>query len=223
MVNTRGQTVGAMLGQVVGFELFEVNSTSHFLKCTQAYHFDCFIINVSVVGKPIAEVIHMVKSLAKNAGLILMSYTNQVQDRIEALRLGADDFLLDPFEPEELVIRTKALADRLFSLQKKSLVFKEIKVLIDSKSVLVSDRCLDLTKTEFELLRYFVERPDIPVKHEALVTYLATTVTHSKAEITSIYTHLKNLRKKLRQAKCGPYLRTLYGVGYCFSDVPPKS
>lgn len=97
--------------------------------------------------------------------------------------------------------------------------FNEITVLPDSHKVFVNGNELILTKKEYALLYYFMVNKERILSKETIVDHLwGDTIGISADSLDFVYTHLRNLRKKLLSVGCSDYIRTVYGVGYKFSD-----
>ncbi len=191
---------------VAGFEQFE--------RKLQSEVFDCVVVDLSSIDQVFKQPIREIKRINKQAGIIVTSGSATLQDRIDALKAGADDFLMKPYEGSELAARIFSLLRRLTFLNEEGLVFKEIRMDMNAKLVYVNDIKLDLTKKELELLIYFIENKNRVITKQSLTTYLTSHGKDFRSSADIIYAHVKNLKKKLTEAGCNAYLKTVYGVGY---------
>lgn len=162
------------------------------------------------------DLIHHIKKKKLSAGIIILSAVNELDMRIKALEAGADDFLTKPFHLSELNARVKALIRRNYYKGESVLEYNEIKIDTDKLSVVVNQVPIVLTAKEYELLLYFIANSGKVITKEAI----GYTVWnhHSDMDVSSeiIYTHVKNLRKKLVAAGCHDYVKSVYGIGYKF-------
>ena len=148
---------------------------------------------------------------------IIISAKNSIDDRIEGLNLGADDYLPKPFHLSELSARIAAIIRRRNFEGNKLLVFEEITIDTVGKVASVDQVGLDLTRTEYDLLLYLVTNKNRVVSKNAIAEHLSADEADIFDSYDFIYAHLKNLRKKLVQAGCTDYIKNVYGMGYKFS------
>lgn len=162
------------------------------------------------------DLIGYIKKKKLTSGIIVLSAIDELDMRIRALEAGADDFLTKPFHLSELNARVKALIRRNFHHGDNVLEYKEIKVDTNKLSVKVNETPLSLTGKEYELLLYFIANSGKVITKEA-IGYTVWS-SHSNMDVSSeiIYTHVKNLRKKLVAAGANDYVKSVYGIGYKF-------
>lgn len=164
------------------------------------------------------NLIHLIKKKKLPSGIIVLSAIDELEMRIQALDAGADDFLTKPFHLPELNSRVKALIRRNFHGGDTILEYNEIKIDTNKLSVTVKETPLALTAKEYELLLYFIANSGKVITKEA-ISYTVWS-SHSNMDISSeiIYTHVKNLRKKLIAAGSKDYVKSVYGIGYKFDS-----
>lgn len=185
------------------------------------YEYDCLIVDVNLPGGGSGlDVIRNLKKTRPEAAVIIVSARNALDDRIIGLELGADDYLTKPFHLPELNARIKALLRRRHFGGINDLVFHEIRVRPNERSVAVGDAALDLTPKEYDLLLYFLANPNRVLRRESIAEHLLGDDADQMDDFNFIYSHIKNLRKKLLDRGCGDYLRAVYGIGYKFTDKP---
>lgn len=164
------------------------------------------------------DLIHHIKKKKLSAGIIVLSAIDELDMRIKALEAGADDFLTKPFHLSELNARVKALIRRNFHHGDNVLEYNEIKIDVAKIAVTINDVNVPLTSKEYELLLYFIANTGKVITKEAI----GYTVWnhHSNMDVSSeiIYTHVKNLRKKLVAAGSNDYVKSVYGIGYKFDS-----
>jgi DNA-binding response OmpR family regulator len=178
--------------------------------------YDCIIVDIGLPDGSGIDLIKHIKRKKLESGLIIISAKNSLEDKIEGLDTGADDFLAKPFHLSELNARINALIRRKKFAGKNILEYNEIAINIENKEVLVNGKKINLTKKEFELLVYFISNADKIITKDAIAYNLWKNNADLAVSSEIIYTHLKNLRKKLVESGAPDYVEAIYGVGYKF-------
>lgn len=152
------------------------------------------------------------------SGIIILSAIDELEIRIEALDAGADDYLVKPFHLSELNARLNALIRRNVFKGNNDVEFNEIRLNTETKTVSINTTALALTSKEYDLLLYFISNVGKVISKEAIA--YSVWHNHSDMDVSNeiIYTHVKNLRKKLIGAGCSDYIKSIYGVGYKFIE-----
>jgi DNA-binding response OmpR family regulator len=200
------------------FDLELVSSLDRFehrMRC-ESYH--CLVVDISMMEDASATYIASIKTSNKGSGIIIISNRDSLKERIDALTIGADDFLIKPYDASELAARVVSLNRRVNMFNHSDLVYKEIRVNVSAKTAYVNGFELDLTKKEIELLLYFIEHKNSIIKKGSLIGYLSGQLKGIKSNTDVIYAHVKNLKKKLTEAGCNAYIKTIYGIGYKWDD-----
>lgn len=182
------------------------------------YEYDCILVDITLPGGNGLDVIQELKKQHNKAGIIIVSAKNSLDDKITGLEIGADDYLPKPFHLSELNARIKALIRRKEFGGEKLVEFNEIKVMPDEKELLVNNKMVPLTRSEYELLLYFLVNRNRVLTKESIAEHLAGDHADAMDNFDFIYSHIKNLRKKLLKNGAGDYLKAVYGVGYKFSE-----
>lgn len=156
-----------------------------------------------------------------NTPIIMLTARAEDADRITGLEIGADDYVVKPFNPRELVARVRAVLRRAEGLAKPSVIETgDLVINLDSHDAYLNGRLLDLTPIEFKLLATLAEQPGRVFTRLQLIEALAGT-TYATLDRT-IDTHIKNLRKKIEPDPQNPkYILTVRGAGYKFRDASP--
>jgi DNA-binding response OmpR family regulator len=202
-----------------GFVIDLVGNFEQAEKLLMSDRFDCIVMDISSMDYFSKQPIQSIRRTHKRVGLIVTSGRDLMQEKIDALRSGADDFLTKPYDVSELAARIIALERRATFAGQKDLVYNEIRVDILAKVVFVNDLEVDLTKKELELLLYFIEHKNNLIQKDSLISYLSGHIKSLNKTTDMIYAHIKNLKKKLSAAGCKTYLKTVYGLGYKWEDV----
>ena len=194
-----------------------VTSYTEALAKIECFQYDCIVLDIMLPGGSGLELLKLLKADRKTDGVIIISARSELDDKITGLRLGADDYLTKPFYLPELSMRIEAIIRRKNFQGNTSLDFEEIHVDIQAKAVTVNDKQIALTRKEYELLLYFMVNKNRVLSKNAITSHLWGNDTDGYGNNDFIYTHVKNLRKKLLQAGSDDYIRSIYGIGYKFS------
>ncbi len=164
------------------------------------------------------DLIHHIKKKKISSGIIVLSAVDELDTRIKALDAGADDFLTKPFHLSELNARVKALVRRNYHHGENIIDYNEISIDTTKLLATVHDVALNLTSKEFDLLLYFISNAGKVITKEAIG--YSVWSHHSDMDVSNeiIYTHVKNLRKKLLAANAKDYIKSIYGIGYKFDN-----
>ncbi|HEY0176115.1 MAG TPA: response regulator transcription factor, partial [Pedobacter sp.] len=141
---------------------------------------------------------------------------HSLDDKLSGLNLGADDYLVKPFHLSELKARVSAIIRRKSFDGNNLIVFNEITIDGMAMRVLVGEQLLNFTRKEYDLLIYFIANQNKVITKNALAEHLWGDEMDLSDHFDFIYTHIKNLRKKLLEAGGKDYIKSMYGVGYKF-------
>lgn len=153
--------------------------------------------------------------------VIILTAKSGEEDRIKGLGIGADDYVIKPFSPRELVARVKAQLRRSGRTKKKLLSYNRgaLKIDVSNHEVFRDGSLIVLTPTEFKILLSLADQPGWVFSREQLVT-IAQGFDFEGYDRT-IDAHVKNLRRKIEKDSREPeYIKTVYGVGYKFTGIP---
>ena len=180
--------------------------------------YECIALDITLPGGSGMQLLKELKNNKKTDGVIIISAKNSIDDRINGLRLGADDYLVKPFHLSELAARINAIIRRKMHSGNNIIRFNEISIDTLAKEVRVKEDLVELTRKEYELLVYFLSNQRKVISKNALISHLWSQEMGTGESADIIYTHIKNLRKKLSEKGCGDYIRSLYGMGYKLTD-----
>lgn len=180
------------------------------------FEYDLALIDVTLPDGNGLDIIRQLKSEKLNTGIIVISAKNSLDDKISGLDLGADDYITKPFHLAELNSRIKAVIRRRNFEGKQEIIFSEICIDTTSLEVKVNDKKIELTKKEYDLLLYFISNKNRVLTKESIAEHLWGDNIDSADSLDFIYTHIKNLRKKIIQQGGSDYIKTIYGIGYRF-------
>lgn len=183
---------------------------------TEYNNYDCILLDISLPGGSGLKILEQLKEDKKTDGVLIISAKNSLDDKIKGLNLGADDYLPKPFHLSELNARIAAIIRRKNFDGNNLIEFHNLIIDTQSKSVSVNKNSVELTKKEYELLLYFISNRKRLISKDAIAEHLWGNDMGGNFDF--IYTHIKNLRKKLMDAGDADYIKSVYGMGYKFTD-----
>jgi DNA-binding response OmpR family regulator len=182
------------------------------------FPYDILLVDITLPDGNGLDIIKEVKKENIDAGIIIISAKNSVEDKIHGLEIGADDYLTKPFYLAELNARIKALYRRKAYHGSREILFNEIKIKPDSHEVFVNNNLLNLTKKEFDIIHFFIVNRHRLLTKEAIAEHLWGDHVEMADSYKFIYTHLANVRKKIAEMGGNDYIQSIYSVGYKFTD-----
>lgn len=181
------------------------------------YDYDFAIVDITLPDGNGLNIVKMIKERSPQTGIIIISAKNSLDDRIKGLGLGADDYITKPFYLSELNARLSSLKRRIKFEGNKEIIFDDVKIIPEEAKVSVSGQTIDLTKKEYDLLIYLISNVNKVLTKEAIAEHLWGEDVDSLDSFDFVYTHMKNLRKKIQKVNNKDYVKTLYGLGYKFT------
>ncbi len=151
-----------------------------------------------------------------NIPIIMLTAKSDERDRIYGMKIGADDYIVKPFSPKELLVRIEAILRRTYGFNANESSFLEIGALtinLKARKVLLHNKMIDLTRKEYDLLLFFVKHKNQVFDREQLLDQV-WGMEYNRGTLRTVDTHIKTLRYKLEDY--GKNVKTVYGVGYCF-------
>lgn len=180
----------------------------------ESYQYDCILLDIMLPDGNGMKILEELRSQNKQEGVIIISAKNAVDDKIEGLKLGADDYLTKPFHFSELAARIYSIIRRKQFTSLNTIQQNDLEIDLLSKTVLVKNKTVILTKKEFDLLLYFIGNKNRVISKSTLAEHLSGDFADMLDNHDFVYAHIKNLKKKLSDAGCEMYLKTVYGTGY---------
>ena len=181
------------------------------------YAYDCILLDIGLPNGSGLKLLQHLKAMEKEEGVLIISARNSLDDKIMGLDLGADDYLVKPFHLAELKARVMAIYRRKSFNGNNVLNYNEITVDLPAMSVKVNGVDIALTKKEFDILVYFMANKGKVIAKNAIAEHLWKDEIDMADSFDFIYTHIKNLRKKLHDHSGNDYFKSIYGIGYKFS------
>ena len=220
--------------QKSGYETVSAFSGTEGLLLMEREDFDLIILDLMLPGLPGDEVLKKIRE-EKSTGILCVTAIDSTESKVRLMKLGADDYLVKPFNYDEFLVRVEALLRRSGGAWNSSsgagntsergasrqngtpLTFRDITILPESHEVMVGDKNVDLTRKEFEILLLFVTYPTKVFTKENI--FESVWGENYIPEDNSVTVHVSNIRKKLSAAGgADDYIKTVWGIGFKLSE-----
>jgi Response regulators consisting of a CheY-like receiver domain and a winged-helix DNA-binding domain len=182
------------------------------------YDYDCIVVDINLPNGSGFDIIRELKAQKSKAGIIVISARDSLDDKLIGLNIGADDYLVKPFHLSELNARINSIIRRRIMGGNNTTKFNEISIDHTARMVNINDRPVTLTNKEFDMLVYFISNKNRVLSQMAIVEHLWPDEIELSDSYAFLYTHIRNLRKKIQDAGSFHYLKSVYGIGYKWED-----
>jgi DNA-binding response OmpR family regulator len=199
-LRSEGHTIDTALDGAEGLFLAEENN------------YDLLIIDVLLPGLDGRTLCQKLRKAGQDTPIIMLSALDSVEDRVKGLDAGADDYLTKPFSFEELLARIRALIRRHKGLEDKVLTLGELSLNPNTHEVSRKNKKINLSATEFKLLKYFMEHKNRVISKAMLLEKIWGYNFSPESNIVDVY--IKYLRDKIDKGFKTKLLQTVRGIGY---------
>jgi len=172
--------------------------------------FDLILLDVMIPGIDGFELMERIRSY--EIPVIFLTAKNSVFDKVNGLKLGAEDYMVKPFEAIELLARIETVLRR-YGKEENVLTFRNVKLLMDKREVTLDAEVVELTPKEYELLLVLMKNKNIALSREQFLDRIWGADYYG--ETRTVDMHIKSLRKKLN---LHDYIKTIYKIGYRLED-----
>jgi two-component system KDP operon response regulator KdpE len=205
----------------LGFQVMEASRGEEALQTLRQSVFDCVLLDVNMPGIGGIETLRRIRAFAPRLPVLVLTVRDQEEDKVEALELGADDYVTKPFSTRELIARIRSAVRRVRAPARAEDAPIEIgEIRLDPTKRLVTKRgeAIHLTRKEFDILHCLMSRAGRVVTYARLLT--AVWGADCREEVEYLRTFVRQLRKKIEDDPANPtYLLTDVYVGYRFADA----
>ncbi len=179
-----------------------------------AFSYDCILLDIMLPDGSGLQLLEHIKKLGKRENVIIVSARNSLEDRVQGLDLGADDYLPKPFHTAELVARVRSVLRRGRSGGELQIEFGNVSLTPSSRRLWIAGNEVMLLKKEFDILLYFMQRPHHIVDKGVLAEAVWGDYVDDSGEYSYVYSQIRNLRRKLTEANANIEISSVYGFGY---------
>ncbi len=199
-----------------GMNCDKASSLAEAVEKIDTAEYDCIVLDIGLPDGSGLKIIDEMQKKDNQTAIVIVSAKNSLDDRLVGLNFGADDYITKPFHMPELVARIKSVVRRRTVQEKNEICFNELRVVPNEMLMYVNNKMISLTKKEHELLVYLISNPNKVLTKESIAEFLWGDHADMADSFDFIYSHIKNLRKKITDNGGNDYLKSIYGVGYKF-------
>ena len=178
------------------------------------YDYSCILLDLNLPDGDGLRLLEVIRARQVESGVIILSARTSVDEKINGIMTGADDYIAKPFSLPELNARIYALLRRRISKSSNTIISNGININILSKSADINGKFLELTKTEFNLLVFLIANRNRVVSKNSIAEHLSGDMADMFNSHNFVYTHIKNLKAKLNSFGIEDCIKTIYGTGY---------
>lgn len=203
-------------------EQFVIESASDYRSASEKialYEYDCILLDIMLPGGSGLQLLKQLKAEGKSDSVIIISAKDSLDDKLKGLELGADDYLTKPFHIAELNARVKAVLRRKKLDGKNTVEVGNVTLDLTDRSLSIAEKSVTLNRKEFDVISYFLLNKNRLVTKTALAEHVWGDAIDQADNFDFIYSQIKNLRRKLRQAEATIEIDAVYGVGYKLVEV----
>ena len=200
-----------------GFLIESANDFPSAREKTELHSYDAVLVDITLPKGNGLDIVRALRKQDPNTGIIIISAKGSLDDKVLGLDLGADDYLPKPFHLPELVARLRALIRRKQFDGRSAIELDELRIVPEDKLVEVNGQRVDLTVMQFDLLLFLVANKDRVLSRSAIVEHVWGDMAERLDHDHFLYSHMKNLRKKLLEKGSRDRIQTVYGLGYRLS------
>jgi DNA-binding response OmpR family regulator len=183
----------------------------------EIFNYDCIILDINLPDGSGLKLLQYLRQNKKEDGVVIISARGSLDDKITGLNYGADDYITKPFHLSELNARIKALIRRKYAKGTNVLELGNLQLDLLSRTVTCSKQSVLLTKNEYDLLLYLLNNKNRVVSKQAIAEHIYGDQADNMPSFDFVYSHIKNLKKKLKDKGCDELVQTVYGLGYKLS------
>ena len=198
-------------------EGYLVETASNFVQAQErigVYEYDCILLDINLPDGNGLELLKIIKEKCLQDGVIIVSARDSLDDKLEGLDLGADDYLPKPFHMAELRARVKAVLRRKKFEGHDEMKIGNMSINTSNRTLFIENKEVELNRKEYDVLLYLASNKDRLVNKNALAEHVWGDNIDQADSFDFIYSQIKNLRKKLDFYSADIEIKAVYGIGY---------
>jgi DNA-binding response OmpR family regulator len=175
--------------------------------------YDLILLDLMLPGKNGEELIKEIREKS-SIPIIVISAKSDIENKVQVLKMGADDYITKPFHQEEVMARVEVQLRKasFFPMQPAEMGWRGLKINVEKRSVTLLEKELQLTNAEFDILTFFMNNPERALSKKEI--YESAWKGTYYGDDNTISVHVSNLRKKISEITAEEYIRTIWGVGF---------
>ncbi len=177
--------------------------------------YDGIVLDVMMPGKNGIEVLSALRAAGRKTPVLLLTAKSEVEDRVEGLDAGADDYLPKPFDAKELLARVRAMLRRRENYRGEELNFEGMTLNLSTYELGYGDRSVRLQSREFMMMQMLMESRGIVISTERFMEHIWGWETDT--DVSVVWVNISNLRKKFDRIKAPLHIKAIRGVGYALT------
>lgn len=200
-----------------GYIVSDFPSAEEALEACKEESFDIAVLDIMLEKMDGVTLLKILREVYPNMAIIMLTAKNEDIDKINAFESGADDYLSKPFNPKELILRIKSISRRLIADKKeeKEIVLGKFRIDLNLKDFYLDDELIELTPTEFGIIKYLIENANKLVKRKEIVKTVWGYDYLMDTKLVDV--NISRLRKKIEKDPSNPeHLKTIWGEGFTF-------
>lgn len=201
-----------------GYRCITAGTYHEALLAIDRFDYYCVVVDLNLPDGDGLKIIKLLKENQATCGIIVVSARDTLNDRILGLQTGADDYLVKPFDLSELNARIQSVIRRTRYTGQNHLIFRDLVIDPDNKTALLSGEPMELTRKEFDILLYLITNKNRVITKDAIAEHIWGDSIYGTDYSEMVYTHMKNLRKKLLVKTGIDWIQTVYGTGYRIAE-----
>ncbi len=178
------------------------------------FEYDCILLDIMLPDGNGLTILRMIKQNNVPGGVIIISAKDSIDDKVDGLNIGADDYLTKPFHISELTARVNSIIRRKGNSGDDKITIGNTVISLNKLLVMVDGTLLELSRKEYDILLFFAMRKGHVIGKERLAEGVWGDFIDQVDSFDFIYTHMKNLRRKLTSAGSTVEIKSIYGFGY---------
>jgi two-component system copper resistance phosphate regulon response regulator CusR len=201
-----------------GYEVVAAETGTGGLDAATSRAIDAIVLDLMLPGRDGLDVLRHLRKSGFVKPILILTALDSIEERVQGLDSGANDYLVKPFAFAELLARLRALLRRDFSERELVLRADDLQMDLLARRVTRRDAAIELTGREFELLEYLLRNKNEAVTRDMIAREVWKETTGALTRVIDVY--INALRKKIEHPQCRQLIHTLRGIGYALKDVP---
>lgn len=210
-------TIKEEISRNVNLDVEVLNNGEDALYDIERSIYDIIILDIMLPDLSGIEILRIIRNKGIKTPVIILTAKEELDDKVGAFSIGANDYVTKPFYMEELVARVYAVLRTTGSISNENILeFKDLKMNLDSRTVYIGNQEIELYKKQFDILEYFLMNKKQVLLKEQIYDRIWGIDCDIPIEIVEV--HISGLRKSLLSSSYNKYIKTKRGIGYIFDD-----